>query len=64
MMDLLPFFGFIIIIIIILLVTGIVRPKLPEIIQPYFWGMAMILCVIVFFTMGISSIFTALKGAF
>lgn len=64
MTHLMPFFMFVAVIAIILVVAAIVRPKLPYIFQHLFTGAVMIVCLVIFLEMGISAIFTALKGAF
>lgn len=64
MIHLMPFFGFVAVIAIVLVIATIVRPRLPEIFQPFFTGFVMLVCLLVFLDMGINSVFIALKGAF
>lgn len=61
---LMPFFVFVAVIAIVLVIAAIVRPQLPEFLQPFFTGAIMIVCLLIFSKIGISAVFTALKGAF
>lgn len=61
---LIPFFFFAFVITVVLVISTIVRPQLPEFFQPIFTVGVMGLCLLIFLGMGISSIWTAVKGAF